>query len=91
MSINITYDEAKRLSNLRKHGIDFAVAAEVFAGFTITQEDTRAAYDEPRFVTLGLAQGVLVVVHTPRDNSDHIISIRKAERHEQQIYWQYHP
>lgn len=52
----ITYDEAKRLSNLQKHGIDFTVAAEVFAGFTITQEDTRGTYDEPRFVTLGLAE-----------------------------------
>jgi len=87
----ISYDDAKRVSNLAKHGIDLQVAEIVFAGFTITQEDRREAYGEPRFVTLGLWQDVVVVIHTPRDDTDHIISIRRAERHEQRIYWKHYP
>lgn len=78
----ISYDEDKRLANIQKHGIDFVIAEEVLAGFTITREDDRFDYGEIRLQTLGLWQGVVVVmiVHTPRDDIDHIISIRKAEK-----------
>jgi uncharacterized DUF497 family protein len=35
-----------------------------------------------------LWNGVVVfVVHTARGKADHIISIRKAERHEERIFW----
>jgi uncharacterized DUF497 family protein len=89
----ITYDEDKRLSNIQKHGIDFAIAEDVFKGFHFTQEDTREAYGEARYITFGLWQSIVVVVvaHTPRNNSDHIISIRKAKKHEQRQYWQHCP
>ena len=88
----ITYDETKRAANLRKHGFDFVGAEAVFAGFTLTREDGRDAYGEVRLQTLGLWQGVVVfVVHTPRDDADHVISIRKAEKHEARIYWNHHP
>jgi uncharacterized protein len=30
-------------------------------------------------------------VHTPRGELDHIISIRKAEKHEERIYWKNYP
>ena len=40
----------KRRANLRKHGIDFADAETIFAGHTVTAEDTREAYPEQRFV-----------------------------------------
>jgi len=49
-----TWDEAKRRANLRKHGIDFLDAERIFRGFTLTAEDSREAYGEPRFLTLGL-------------------------------------
>ncbi len=86
----ITFDEAKRLQNIAKHGIDFLIAEEVLAGITITQEDTRFEYGELRYQTLGVYQGVVVilVVHTPREGVDHIISMRKANRYEQKYYWQ---
>jgi len=89
----ITYDEDKRLSNLEKHGFDFVGAASIFEGFHITREDSRGNYGEQRFQTLGLYGNVLVVmmIHTPRDGSDHIISIRKANKHEQKYYWQNYP
>ena len=89
----ITFDEAKRLSNLEKHGFDFTGAASVLEGFHITMEDTREDNGEQRFQTLGLYGNVVVVmmVHTARDQCDHIISIRKASKHEQKYYWRCYP
>jgi len=83
-----TYDEAKRIRNLQVHGFDFIGVGVVFEGNTVTREDRRAAYGELRLQTLGLWRDVVVfVVHTPRGDDDHIISIRKADRHEQRTYW----
>lgn len=88
----ITYDETKRQTNLNKHHIDFIGCETIFEGFTLTREDGHDVYGELRFQTLGLWHGVVVfVVHTPRGELDHIISIRKAEKHEQRIYWQRAP
>lgn len=90
----ITFDEAKRLANLEKHGFDFVGAVALFQGFHITTEDQRCEYGEQRFQTIGLYGGTVVVVmviHTPRNGVDHIISIRKASRHEQRRYWQSSP
>lgn len=86
----ISYTEEKNLINIAKHGIALSIAEEVLAGVTFTEEDTREAYGEPRFITYGLYRGVLVVlvVHTPRYDTDHIISIRKATKYEQRYYWQ---
>ena len=75
----ITYDEPKRKANISNHGFDFIGSESVFAGFTITREDGRDACGELRLQTLGLFTGVVVfLVHTPRGDADHIISIRKA-------------
>jgi uncharacterized protein len=63
------WDEAKRRANLKKHGIDFCDAEKIFRGFTLTAEDTREAYDERRFLTLGLLQ-------------DHVVSVTHTERGE---------
>ena len=52
-----TWDEAKRIANLRDHAIDFADAEKVSTGLTFTYEDDRFRYGERRFVTLGLLAG----------------------------------
>ena len=88
----MTYDEVKRHANIEKHGFDFVGCEAVFAGFTITREDARDAYGELRLQTLGMWQGVVVfVVHTARGEADHVISIRKAQKHEERIYWKNYP
>ncbi|TRU99145.1 MAG: BrnT family toxin [Microcystis wesenbergii Mw_QC_S_20081001_S30D] len=56
------WDEAKRLTNLRKHGIDFADVPAVFDGDILTVEDDRLDYGEQRFVTLGLLKGRIIAV-----------------------------
>lgn len=88
----ITYDENKLLLNLNKHGFDFVGAEAIFTGFTICREDGRDAYGEMRLQSIGLWNGVVVfVVHTQRGDADHIISIRKAEKHEERIFWKHYP
>ena len=80
------WDEAKRLQNLKDHGIDFADAHRVFAGPTFTFEDDRLSYGEQRFVTLGLLQGIPVsLVHTESGEIIRPISFRKATTHETAI------
>lgn len=88
----ITYDPAKREANLQKHGLDLAIAESVLAGNTLTLEDVREGYGEVRLQTLGTWNGIVVfVVHTPRNDADHIISIRRANKHEASYYWSQYP
>ncbi|MCZ8039498.1 MAG: BrnT family toxin [Microcystis sp. LE17-20A] len=83
------WDEAKRLTNLRKHGIDFADVPAVFDGDILTVEDERLDYGEQRFVTFGLLKGrVIAVVHTEREDHTRIISARKATKYEQRTYFE---
>ena len=80
------WDEAKRLANLRKHGIDFLDVSFVFEGDTLTVEDNRYDYGEQRFVTFGLLQGLVVaIVHSDRNDSIRIISARKETRYVHKI------
>ncbi|TFI55125.1 BrnT family toxin [Mastigocladus laminosus UU774] len=81
------WDEAKRLANLDKHGIDFIDVPDVFDGDIVTVEDDRYSYGEQRFITFGVLQGrVIAVVHTNRGECIRIISARKATKYEQRTY-----
>jgi len=85
----ITWDEPKRRTNLRKHGVDFIDAEEVFDGVTYTYEDDRLPYAEQRLVTLGLLREIVVsIVHTEEGDDIHVISMRKATKREPQIYFE---
>lgn len=87
--MQFTWDSAKREANLAKHGFDFVDVETVFSGATFTFEDERFAYGEQRFITLGLLRGVVVVIaHTEQDELIRAISMRKATKHEQRIYFQ---
>jgi uncharacterized DUF497 family protein len=81
------WDEAKCRANLEKHGLSFEDAWQVFAGDTITIPDARHDYGEDRLITLGRLEGrVVVVVHVARGDNTRIISMRKANAREQEIY-----
>jgi len=81
--MGITFDPAKRARTLAERGLDFADAAEVFAGTTAEAEDTREDYGETRIMCFGLLRDRLVlVVYTPRGADRHIISMRKANDRE---------
>jgi uncharacterized DUF497 family protein len=86
--LRFEWDEAKRLSNLRRHGIDFAELTEFFEGLTLDISDERYDYGEKRYVTLGLFKGrVLVVVNTGSDNNIRVISARRASKDEEITYF----
>lgn len=87
--MKVVWDEAKRRTNLRKHGLDFADSEDVFAGLTCTIEDGRFVYGEQRFVTLGMLRDTVVVeAHTETPRELRIISMRKATRNEQTLYFE---
>lgn len=82
------WDEAKRQSNIQKHGIDFAGIEKVFAGITVTIPDDRFDYGESRFITAGLLGGdVVVIAHTETGEVIRIISVRKATKNEEIGYF----
>ena len=78
------WDEAKRRENLRKHGIDFVDLPPLFDGVTVTVLDDRFDYGEDRFLTVGVLQGIVIVVaHTETGEVIRFISARKATRNEE--------
>lgn len=83
-----TWDDAKRQSNLRKHGLDFDGCEEVFDHPVVTQEDNRSAYDEQRVNLLGWLRGRVVhMTYTERGEDLHVISLREATKYEAQHYF----
>jgi uncharacterized protein len=82
------WDEAKRQANLSKHGLDFADAEMVFAGPMVLFEDGRVDYGEQRMIGIGLLETVVVlIVHVESDDSIRIISMRKAESDETDLFY----
>ncbi|MES2162604.1 MAG: BrnT family toxin [Pseudomonadota bacterium] len=78
-----TWDEAKRLSNLRKHGLDFTDAPPVIEEAHLTIEDTRFVYSERRYNAHGYFQSnATVVTYTEENDEIRIISFRRATRQE---------
>lgn len=81
------WDKAKNRSNFAKHGLDFRDAEQVCTGPCVTFEDSRFDYGEERLITLGLLAGrVVLIAHAPRGDATRIISMRKANRREQETY-----
>lgn len=86
--MRFSWHEPKRLVTLEKRGLDFADAEFIFDGPTFTFEDDRRDYGEQRWVTLGLLSNkVIVLVHTETEDKIRIISMREAEKDEQQLFF----
>jgi uncharacterized DUF497 family protein len=89
--LRFEWDDKKNASNLRKHGVDFDTASLVFDDPMHLPTLERVIEGEARWQTIGLADGVLLllVVHTVEDEEDEvirIISARRAEAHERRRY-----
>lgn len=85
----LTWDESKRKLNIKNHGLDFDGCDAIWDDFTVTREDKRQDYGEQRLVCFGLLGDVAVVlVYTERAKGPHVISLRKAEKHEARYYRQ---
>ncbi len=90
-----TWDANKARSNRRKHGLDFEVAVRVFADPFAFSQQNRIEHGEARWQTIGLIDGVMVVIvaHTYSDDGNgdeivRIISARRATRNERNRYEQ---
>ena len=84
------WDENKNASNKKKHGVSFEEAKSVFTDqFARLISDPDHSEDEDRFILLGTSihSRLLVVCHCVRVNdSIRIISARKADKQEREIY-----
>ena len=90
-----TWDPDKDRANRRKHGLNFETAARVFADPFAVSEQDRVEDGEARWQTIGLIDGMLIVLvaHTYRVESDgtiavRIISARRASSPERRRYEQ---
>jgi uncharacterized DUF497 family protein len=83
----VTWDERKRLANIKAHGLDFVGCEAIWDDFTITREEIRERYNEQRLVVFGrLNREVVVLVYTERRRGPHVISLRRAEKYEARYY-----
>ncbi|CUS39801.1 conserved hypothetical protein [Candidatus Nitrospira nitrosa] len=86
--VRFEWDEAKRETNIAKHGIDFLDVPEMFTSLMLVGTDSRKDYGEARKIGFGFIRGRLIVVaFTERNpNVTRIISARKANRREKAHY-----
>jgi uncharacterized protein len=82
------WDNAKAVSNKRKHGISFEDASEAMRDPDVVEDlDTQDEYGEDRMIAYAKLEGqVLVVIYTMRGDLYRIISARRAEKHERNYY-----
>ncbi len=90
--LRFEWDVQKAQVNRRKHRITFEEAQAVFYDeFAVEYYDPDHSDQEDRFIMLGMSAKarVLVVCHCFRHSNSviRIISARKADKEEQQVYW----
>jgi hypothetical protein len=94
--LQFEWDEAKNLSNRRKHGVSFEEASAVFRDPLYVSVQDRTEDGELRWQTFGISDDwlLLAVTHTVREERDEgkrveivrIISARQATRKERRRY-----
>lgn len=89
------WDPAKDASNRVKHGVSFETAQLVFDDPHAISAIDRVVDGEERWQTIGMAEGMLLlVVHVDREHETgeiiRIISARKADAYERKKYVKAH-
>ena len=81
------WNEAKRLANLKKHGVDFDDAVEFDWEKALTTPDLRVDYGEPRFNALAEFRGrIHAIAYALRGAKHRLISFRRASNREARRY-----
>jgi len=93
MNAEYEWDEAKAAANLLKHETSFDEATRALEDpRKIEFVDERLDYREDLIQTIGMSSGrILFVVSVMRGDVCRIISARKANRREQETYFQNRP
>lgn len=89
MKQQFNWHPPKAKANWGRHGVTFEQGAKAMSDmFAVDWIDDRNDYGEERSNLLGMYDGVLLhVTYTERDEGIWIISVRRAERHEQNTYF----
>ena len=86
--LSFEWDEEKNRSNKRKHGISFETASRIFYDVNrIELPDERHSLEEDRYISIGMVDDILIVIHTDRNEKIRIISARFARKKERSIYY----
>jgi len=90
--LKFEWDKKKEKTNAKKHGVTFDEARTVFYDEQAIQfYDPEHSDEEDRFILLGTSFKLktLVVCHCFREDETkiRIISARKADSEEEQVYW----
>lgn len=90
--LEFEWDDKKNKANIKKHGVSFDEARTVFYDeHAILFFDPEHSESEDRFILLGTSFTLktLVVCHCSRREETilRIISARKADKDEEQVYW----
>ncbi|MCL2755141.1 MAG: BrnT family toxin [Oscillospiraceae bacterium] len=91
---NFIWNENKNQFNIRKHGVSFQEARDVFFDENaIYDVDIEHSFDEERFIIIGMSESskLLFVCYCERGEDSElirIISARKADKTETDLYWE---
>ena len=91
MKPRLIWDEAKRLTNLAKHGLNFTDATWVLES-DIRYDVISRRNGEERIQSFAYVFGrlaVLTLVHMARDDAARIISFRPASEQESETYYEW--
>lgn len=80
------WDEQKRLSNIAKHGVDFAAAFRLDWDNAVFFADDIADGEHRSRMLCWLGDRLVFVIYTLRGSRCRIISMRKATKSEYRIY-----
>ena len=88
MPVEYTWDEAKRESNIEKHGFDFADAALVYENpDKVTLDTERRGERRSQDVAFVALKGkILALAYIERDENVRCISFRRADKKERRLY-----
>ncbi len=86
--MRLEWDEAKNRANIRKHGLDFADAEEMFHGPILASADLEEDYGERRWIGIGaIGERIAAVIFAERGaDTIRIISLRRADYEERKEY-----
>jgi uncharacterized protein len=81
------WDPAKATTSIRRHGITFEQAKDVFLDARGIELLDESSSDEERWRLLGRSEaGILMVVYTERRGRIRIVSARLADKRERKVY-----
>lgn len=83
------WDENKNEINKRKHGISFETAKFVFEDENMAEvvDLAHSTLEETRYLAIGMVNNILTVVFTERGEATRIISARRANKKEENLYY----